>query len=157
MALADALAFTPGPGLMHPMNPPTLYAALTPAVRRPELQQVSAFGGTEKAADAHESSGAPEVLNWPGPPQPESQTQTQTHTQAPSGVTVSAAGSASDAPGFQASLGDILGHAGTLDALQVQRILDYQQRHGVRFGEADIALGMASSDEVAQALAHQFR
>ncbi len=70
---------------------------------------------------------------------------------------MSAAGPAGDAPGFQASLGDILGHAGTLDALQVRRILDYQQRHGVRFGEAAIALGMASSDDVAQALSHQFR
>jgi protein-tyrosine kinase len=73
------------------------------------------------------------------------------------GVTVSAAGPASTAPGFQASIGDILGHAGTLDALQVERILAYQRQHGVRFGEAAMALGMASSDDVAQALSHQFR
>lgn len=83
----------------------------------------------------------------------------QPEAGAAAGVTVSmlAAGPANSAPGFQATLGSILGHAGTLDALQVQRILDYQQRHGVRFGEAAIALGMASSDDVTQALSHQFR
>lgn len=91
-------------------------------------------------------SGPPAAAGTPAEPPP-----------AEAGVTVSTAGVPPTAPGYLASIGDILGHAGTLDAMQVERILEYQRRHGVRFGEAAVALGMASNDDVAQALSHQFR
>jgi chain length determinant protein tyrosine kinase EpsG len=54
------------------------------------------------------------------------------------------------------SLGDILSDTRNLTAEQVQGILDYQRENGVRFGEAAIALGLATSDDVLRALAQQF-
>lgn len=54
------------------------------------------------------------------------------------------------------SLGEILRDTRNLSAEQVQLILDYQRQHGVRFGEAAIALGLATSDDVLRALAQQF-
>jgi chain length determinant protein tyrosine kinase EpsG len=65
-----------------------------------------------------------------------------------------------DAPvalGRNASIGDILGAAGQLAPDQISRVLDYQRQHGLRFGEAAVALGLANDDDVAQALSHQFQ
>jgi chain length determinant protein tyrosine kinase EpsG len=54
------------------------------------------------------------------------------------------------------SIGDIIAELRTLTAEQVQRVLQYQQDQGVRFGEAAVALGMASKDDVLFALSQQF-
>ena len=54
------------------------------------------------------------------------------------------------------SLGDILQRTKGLTAEQVERALDYQRQHGVRFGEAVVALGWAQAEDVIWALAQQF-
>jgi protein-tyrosine kinase len=54
------------------------------------------------------------------------------------------------------SIGDIIAELRNLTADQVQRVLQYQQDQGVRFGEAAVALGMASKDDVLFALSQQF-
>ena len=56
-----------------------------------------------------------------------------------------------------ANIGDILAAARGFDVEQVERVLAYQRDYGVRFGEAAVALGLASEQAVAQALSHQFR
>lgn len=61
------------------------------------------------------------------------------------------------APAQEASLGHILQKTKGLSADQVQRALDYQRDHCVRFGEAAVALGMAKPDDVVWALSQQFR
>jgi chain length determinant protein tyrosine kinase EpsG len=43
-----------------------------------------------------------------------------------------------------------------LTAAQVEKVLEYQRSKGVRFGEAAVALGLASKDDVLFALAQQF-
>lgn len=54
------------------------------------------------------------------------------------------------------SLGDILRRTKGLTAEQVREALEYQNTHGVRFGEAVVALGLASAQDVVWALAQQF-
>jgi protein-tyrosine kinase len=54
------------------------------------------------------------------------------------------------------SIGDIIRDTRNLSAEQVEQILKYQRGHGVKFGEAAIALGFASPDDVLHALAQQF-
>lgn len=54
------------------------------------------------------------------------------------------------------SIGDILRQAQALTAEQVQSVLVYQREHGVRFGEAAMAMGYLSGREVTWALAQQF-
>jgi len=54
------------------------------------------------------------------------------------------------------SMGDIIRQAKGLSEDQVETILHYQREHGVRFGEAAIALGFASADEILAALSQQF-
>jgi chain length determinant protein tyrosine kinase EpsG len=54
------------------------------------------------------------------------------------------------------SIGDIIRDTRNLTAAQVEQILAYQREHGVKFGEATIALGFATPDDVLQALAQQF-
>jgi protein-tyrosine kinase len=54
-------------------------------------------------------------------------------------------------------LGDFLCAVRPLSSEDLERIGQYQRKHGVRFGEAAIALGLASTEEVLQALAQQFR
>jgi chain length determinant protein tyrosine kinase EpsG len=67
-------------------------------------------------------------------------------------------GDAAPAPiARHAPLGDILAAARNFDSDQVERVLGYQRTHGVRFGEAAVALGLVSAQAVAQALSHQFR
>jgi protein-tyrosine kinase len=55
-----------------------------------------------------------------------------------------------------ASLGDILRRTKGLSAEEVKQALDYQSNHGVRFGEAVVALGLAKPEDVLWALAQQF-
>ncbi len=54
------------------------------------------------------------------------------------------------------SIGDILAELRNLSAAQVEKVLTYQRDKGVRFGEAAVALGLASKDDVLFALAQQF-
>ena len=54
------------------------------------------------------------------------------------------------------SLGDILRRTKGLSADEVKQALDYQSSHGVRFGEAVVALGLAKPEDVLWALAQQF-
>ncbi|TAK74077.1 MAG: polysaccharide biosynthesis tyrosine autokinase [Aquabacterium sp.] len=54
------------------------------------------------------------------------------------------------------SIGDIIRHAKNLSAVEVERILAYQKEKGLRFGEAAVALGYASNDDVLQALSKQY-
>ncbi|TBO30183.1 polysaccharide biosynthesis tyrosine autokinase [Aquabacterium lacunae] len=54
------------------------------------------------------------------------------------------------------SLGDILRRTKGLTAEQVKDALDYQNLNGVRFGEAVVALGLATSQDIVWALAQQF-
>lgn len=54
------------------------------------------------------------------------------------------------------SIGDIIAETRNLTADQVEQILARQREQGVRFGEAAIQLGYASTDDVLFALAQQF-
>jgi len=54
------------------------------------------------------------------------------------------------------SIGSIIAEICRLSADQVERILEHQREKGIRFGEAAVALGLASNDEVMFALAQQF-
>ena len=54
------------------------------------------------------------------------------------------------------SIGDILAELRHLSADQVEKVLAHQRDKGVRFGEAAVALGLASKDDVIFALAQQF-
>ena len=53
-------------------------------------------------------------------------------------------------------IGDLIRDARNLSAAEVEKVLSYQREHGVRFGEAAIRLGLASPDDVLNALAQQF-
>ena len=54
------------------------------------------------------------------------------------------------------SIGDIIRDTRNLTAEQVQSIVEYQRSNDIRFGEAAVALGFASTDDVLFALAQQF-
>lgn len=54
------------------------------------------------------------------------------------------------------SIGAIIAGTRNLSAEQVEKILSYQREKGIRFGEAAVALGFASNDDVMFALAQQF-
>lgn len=54
------------------------------------------------------------------------------------------------------SIGSIIAETRNLSADQVEKILQHQRSKGIRFGEAAIALGFASADDVMFALAQQF-
>jgi protein-tyrosine kinase len=54
------------------------------------------------------------------------------------------------------SIGDILAELRKLSAEQVERVLKYQQDHGVRFGEAALALGLVEKNDILFALSQQF-
>lgn len=54
------------------------------------------------------------------------------------------------------SIGDIIADTRNLSVEQVEKIVAHQKQTGTRFGEAAIALGFASSDDVLFALAQQY-
>lgn len=62
----------------------------------------------------------------------------------------------SSAAVHERSIGSIISDTRNLSADQVEQIVTYQREKGVRFGEAAIALGYASADDVLFALAQQF-
>lgn len=53
-------------------------------------------------------------------------------------------------------IGEILREKLHLSSDQVEQVLEYMNQHGSRFGDAAVALGMASQDDVLQALSEQF-
>jgi protein-tyrosine kinase len=67
-------------------------------------------------------------------------------------------GQVTEGPGavHDRSIGTILRDAKDLSAEQVDKILAYQRDHNLRFGEAAIALGLATEDDVLFALSQQF-
>lgn len=54
------------------------------------------------------------------------------------------------------SIGSIIAETRSLSSEEIDRVLVYQRQHGIRFGEAAVALGLASHDDVMFALAQQF-
>lgn len=54
------------------------------------------------------------------------------------------------------SIGDLLREVRGLTPAQIEQILAHQQRHGVAFGEAAVALKLVSRDDVLWALSKQF-
>jgi protein-tyrosine kinase len=54
------------------------------------------------------------------------------------------------------SIGALLGELRHLGPEQVERVLAHQRTHGLRFGEAAVALGLASAEDVMVALSQQF-
>jgi chain length determinant protein tyrosine kinase EpsG len=54
------------------------------------------------------------------------------------------------------SLGEILRRTKGLTGEQVEQALEYQRAHGIRFGEAVVALGMARPEDIIWALSQQF-
>ena len=54
------------------------------------------------------------------------------------------------------SIGAIIAETRHLTAEQVENVLAYQKKHAVRFGEAAVAMGVASADDVIFALAQQY-
>jgi chain length determinant protein tyrosine kinase EpsG len=65
-------------------------------------------------------------------------------------------GAAREAGAETRSIGDLIRSARQLSPEDVERIAAYQREHQMRFGEAAIALGLADTDDVLQALAQQF-
>lgn len=55
------------------------------------------------------------------------------------------------------SIGQYLRQRRRLTTDQINQVLHFQREHGLRFGEAAIALGMASGDDVLWALSQQFQ
>ncbi len=66
------------------------------------------------------------------------------------------ASGASSTVDASSAIGAIIGQTRHLSAEQVERVLDHQRSHGIRFGEAAVALGYVSHDDVLFALAQQF-
>jgi protein-tyrosine kinase len=54
------------------------------------------------------------------------------------------------------SIGDIIAELKALSVEEVERILEHQRTSGLRFGEAALALGLVSREEVLYALSRQF-
>ncbi len=54
------------------------------------------------------------------------------------------------------TIGAILVEEGKLSAQEIERVLEVQRKHGVRFGEAAVRLGLVTHDEVRFALAKQY-
>jgi protein-tyrosine kinase len=76
--------------------------------------------------------------------------------QGSAGAGAAATSENSSASVHDRSIGAIISETRNLSAEQVEQILAYQREKGVRFGEAAIALGFASADDVLMALAEQF-
>jgi protein-tyrosine kinase len=60
-------------------------------------------------------------------------------------------------PASDLSIGDIIRQTNNLSAEQVEKVLRYQREHGLKFGEAAVALGMAKREDVLWALSQQFQ
>lgn len=62
-----------------------------------------------------------------------------------------------DGPAREPSIGALISQTRNLSAEQVEQVLAYQRAHGLRFGDAAVKLGFASTDDVLFALAQQFQ
>jgi chain length determinant protein tyrosine kinase EpsG len=58
--------------------------------------------------------------------------------------------------GAEAHIGKLLQNAGKLKSQDMERVLQLQQKEGLRFGEAAQKLGLVSEADIRQALSHQF-
>ena len=58
--------------------------------------------------------------------------------------------------GAEAHIGKLLQNAGKLKPQDMERVLQLQQKEGLRFGEAAQKLGLVSEADIRQALSHQF-
>lgn len=67
-----------------------------------------------------------------------------------------AAATDADIHDHERSIGDIIAELRNLTSEQVEKVLEHQRQTGVRFGEAAVALGFASKDDVLFALSQQF-
>jgi chain length determinant protein tyrosine kinase EpsG len=67
-----------------------------------------------------------------------------------------ATGAGDDLAVHDRSIGDIIRELRNLSVAQVESILAYQRQHGVRFGEAAVALKLVTPDDVLFALSQQF-
>lgn len=76
--------------------------------------------------------------------------------QVPNIEDVNVKGSGAQAELRDRSIGDILTKLRSLSVAQVEQVLDHQRQHGLRFGEAAVALGLVSQDDVLYALTQQF-
>lgn len=74
----------------------------------------------------------------------------------PSRLPADAAETATKALGLNRPIGQILAKTAKLSPARVERILVHQKEKGVRFGQAAVALGYASEQDVLSALASQF-
>ena len=72
------------------------------------------------------------------------------------GAGAGSGGGAGHAPVHDRPIGAIISDTRHLSADQIEKILAHQRAKGIRFGEAAIALGYASTDDVLFALAQQF-
>ncbi len=54
-------------------------------------------------------------------------------------------------------IGEIIAQSRDLKPADVQSILEHQRNHSMRFGEAAVALGLASEDDVVSALSQQYQ
>jgi protein-tyrosine kinase len=59
-------------------------------------------------------------------------------------------------PGVGKAIGDIIAKSGKLSDERIERILAHQREHGGRFGQAAVALGYATKEDVLHALSEQF-
>jgi chain length determinant protein tyrosine kinase EpsG len=60
-------------------------------------------------------------------------------------------------PGSGKAIGELIARGGKLTEERIEQILAYQREHGGRFGQAAVALGYATDDDVLRALAKQFK
>lgn len=60
------------------------------------------------------------------------------------------------AEGNDSSIGEIIKQSNNLSIQQIDQVAAYQREHGVKFGEAAVALGFAKKEDVLWALAQQF-
>jgi protein-tyrosine kinase len=75
----------------------------------------------------------------------------------PQRMPANGAETATKAIGHNRSMGDILGKTRKLTPGRIDRILAHQREKGVRFGQAAVALGYATEQDVLRALAQQFQ
>lgn len=61
-----------------------------------------------------------------------------------------------DEPVLDRPLGELLADEHDLSPDEIDYALDYQRKHGIRFGDAAIALGLVGPEDVRRALARQF-
>src|SRR5258708_21440232 len=57
---------------------------------------------------------------------------------------------------YDRRIGSILAEEGKLGADDIERVMDLQQREGLRFGEAALRLGLISTDDLRGAVAKQY-